>query len=345
MNMKKARKIIVSILAIVLAVIIAFCGYLCYRFYGNKPATQNSYNEIYAHEAVSLDVADNGIFRVLKINDTHFFDGTCEKDAKTLDDLKAILDKTPCNLIIVNGDLVDGFNLKSTYDKYQAISLFAELIEEYDVPWTFAPGNNDGEIDGENEDMIAYMMQYDNFICGNYEDIDGSMQFFIDLKSNGNLVHTIAVMDTGARKIKAIGSYDYIKENQITRLLEGINERQVKVSVFFHMATPAFQAAFDNGKLYEGFPASDYYPMDEIADNELFDNMTADNEYISLLSSGHIHSDNLCSFYNNRYYQLSSVSGYSASRQGFINPSCTLTVIDTNAADVESMYTFEKIEA
>lgn len=241
--MKKARKIIISALAVLLAAVICFGGYLGYRFYGNKPETANSYEEIYTQEQVSLNVGGDGLFRVLKINDTHFLNGVCENDKKTLVALKAILDKTPCDLIIADGDLVDGFNLKSTYDKYQAISLFAELIEGYGVPWTFAPGNNDGEIDGENEDIIAYMMQYDNFICGNDKNINGSMQFFIDLKSNEKLVHAIAVMDTGARTIKAIGSYDSIKENQIEWLLNGIGERKVKTSVFFHMATPAFQEA------------------------------------------------------------------------------------------------------
>lgn len=343
--MKKAKRVIITVFSVILSAAIAFSGYIGYRLYLNKPETQNSYEEIYSRESISLDTDDNGILKILKINDTHFFNGTCENDKKTLDDLKAILDQTPCNLIIVNGDLVEGFNLTSDYDKYQAISLFAELIEDYNIPWTFAPGNNDGEIDGENEDVIAYMMQYEHFICGNAEHIDGSMQFFIDIKHNGKPVHSVAVMDTGARKIKATGDYDYIKETQINWLLNGINERQVKTSVFFHMATPAFQAAYDNGDAYIGFPASDYYPMDEIKENELFDNMTKNNQYISLLSAGHIHSDNMCSYYNNRYYQLSSAGGYSAARNNSIAPSCTLTVIDTNAADTQSMYTFEKITA
>ncbi len=343
--MKKAKKIILSATAVLIAAVICFGGYLGYRLYFNKPETINSYDEIYSREPVSLEVAEDGTFRVLKINDTHFFDGVCEDDRKTLDNLKVILDKTPCDLIIADGDLVDGFNLKPSYDKYQAISLFAQLIESYDIPWTFAPGNNDGEIDGENEDVIAYMLQYDNFIGGNDENVDGSMQFFIDLKSGERLVHSIAVMDSGARKIKAIGSYDFIKENQIEWLLNGINERKVGTSVFFHMATPAFQSAYYNGSHYDGFYASDYYPLDEIEENRLFDDMTADNEYISLISTGHIHSDNMCSFYNNRYYQLSSVSGYSASHQDFITPSCTLTVIDTNAADNQAMYKFEQIQA
>ena len=53
----------------------------------------------------------------------------------------------------------------------------------------------------------------------------------------------------------------------------------------------------------------------------------------------------MCTFYDERYYQLSSVSGYSASYDEFIMPSFTLTTIDTTSAETQSMYTFEQISA
>lgn len=311
--MKKAVKIITSVLVVILAAIIAFCGYLAFRIYANAPKTQNGYNEIYLQNEITLDVDSDGKFRVLKINDTHFFNGTCDNDVRTLDELKTVLDKTPCNLIIANGDLVDGFNLNKEYDKYQAISEFAGLVKSYDIPWTFAPGNNDGEIDGDIENVIAYMMQYDHFVCGNDKNTDGAMQFFIDLTDSGELVHSIAILDSGSRTPKITGSYDYIKGSQINWLLDGIEERQVNTSVFFHMPTPQFQKAYNNGEVYNGFMMYNTYPYDDIEKNKLFDEMTANNEYISLISCGHQHSNNMCTFYDERYYQLSSVSGYSAS--------------------------------
>ena len=51
--------------------------------------------------------------------------------------------------------MVDGFNLNPDYDKYGATRIFADLVDSYNIPWTFLPGNNDSEIDGENEDLIA----------------------------------------------------------------------------------------------------------------------------------------------------------------------------------------------
>lgn len=345
MNKKKIIKIITIILAVVLICAGSFGGYILYRFNFNAPKDlAHSYDEIYNQEQITYDVGDDGEFLVLKINDTHFYNGTCENDAKTMSDLEIILDVTPCDFIVVNGDMVDGFNLNPDYDKYGATKIFADLVDSYNTPWTFIPGNNDSEIDGENEDLIAYLMQYKNFVCGNERNIDGDMQFFIDLEYNGKLAHSLAFIDSHARTIKAIGEYDYIKENQVNWLLSGIEERKVKTSVFFHMNTPAFKTAFENGDAYtdNGFPSAYVYELDTITENKLFDDMTKENEYISLISIGHVHSNNMCHFYNGRYYQLSSVSGYNASHPEDMIPSCTLTVIDVTETNPQEMYEFEK---
>ena len=346
MNKKKIFRIIAIFLSIVLVCGGSFGGYILYRFNVCPPLElTHSYKEIYYQEQITYDV-DDGEFAVLKINDTHFYNGTCENDSKTMSDLKIILDKTPCDFIVVNGDMVDGFNLNPDYDKYGATKIFADLVDSYNIPWTFLPGNNDGEIDGENEDLITYMMQYKNFVCGNEKNIDGDMQFFVDLKYNGELAHSLVFMDSHARTIKAIGEYDHIKENQISWLLNGINKRKVKTSVFFHMNTPAFKTAYENGEAYtdNGFPSAYVYELDNIKENKLFDDMTKDNEYISLISIGHVHSNNMCHFYNGRYYQLSSVSGYNASHPEDMIPSCTLTVIDVTENNKQKMYRFSKVE-
>lgn len=345
---KSKNKSVVKILAVILAVVIIvsglFGGYILYRFNCDKSGAINSYSEIFNQEQVTLDVDDSGIFKVLQINDTHMFNGACENDAKTLGGIKDVLNENSYDLIILNGDIVDGFNLKSDYDKYGAISNLAEIIEETDTPWTFAPGNNDGEIDGDNEDVIAYMMQYDNFIFGNEKVIDGSMQVYINLNYNGELPHGIAVMDSGSRTVKAIGPYDYIKENQAQWLDDETNERNVKTSVFFHMQTNAFEKAYDEGTAYEGYFMSKFYPYDEIKNDTVFDDVISDNDNITLISCGHQHSNNMCTYYNDRYYQLSHTSGYSASRDDFITPSVTEISIDVTDSNTQTMYEFNQIE-
>lgn len=345
---KSKKKIVLKVIAVVLAILLialgSFGGYLLYRFNCDKSGAVNSYDLAYSAEQVKLSTDENGIFKILKINDTHMFNGTCNEDKHTLEYIKTVLDETPCDFIVLDGDIVDGFNLKASYDKFGAFELMAELIEKYNIPWTFAPGNNDFEIDGSNEDIIAFLMQYEHFVYGNAKDIDGSMQFVAEIYNNDELVHAFAIMDSGARKPKAIGSYQPMTEAQAQWLNDEVNKRNVKTSVFFHMPTNAFQTAFDNGEAYENFDMYNTYPYDEIKGNNVLDDIIKDNANITLISCAHQHSNNMCSFYNGRYYQLSSVSGYSAGYWDFITPSCTLTTINTNDSNAQTMYSFAQIE-
>lgn len=341
---KKALKAIIAAISLLLCAAVIFSSFVLYRFNCDKSGSVNSYGDIYNKAPVALNVGGSGIFKVLKINDTHFFNGTCENDAKTLDGINRVISENKYDLIVVDGDLVDGFNLKADYDKYKAIDIFAKSVEKYNIPWTFAPGNNDGEIDGENEDIIAYMMQYEHFICANTKGVDGSMNLFIDLNFSGKLVHSIAVMDSLARTVKAIGKYDYIKENQAKWLLDGVEKRNVKTSVFFHMQTNEFQKAYDNGEAYKGYVMSDAFPYDDIENDSVFDEAIGDNENISLISCAHQHSNNMCSFYNGRYYQLSNASGYSAIGHEYIGPSLTEISINVTDENTKTMYSFNQIK-
>lgn len=343
MKIKTFKKIISAVIAVVFVFALTFGGYIVYRLNCDKSDSAYKYEEVYTEIANCIYADESGYVKILKINDTHLLNGTCENDVKTLAGIKKVLDSVSCDLIIVNGDLVEGFNLKSSYDKYNAIDAFGNLIESYNTPWTFVPGNNDSEMDGDNESVIAYMMRFKNFIYGNRRDIDGSMQFFVDVYRNEKLVHAIAVMDSNSRKIRVFGSYDYIKQSQADWLVDCVNARNVKTSVFFHMPTPQFKAAYENGKAFDGFKMLNYNDYADISENELFDKAIEGNENITLLSCAHQHGNNMCSFYNGRYYQLSTVSGYNAGRPAEAVPGCTLTTIDVNCDNVEQMYNFEQI--
>ena len=94
--MANKKKQIIKIIAILLAVILlcvgSFGGYLLFRLNCDKSGSDNDYNAVYSQPVSTFDVGDNGEFDVLKINDTHFYNGTCEDDKHTLSDLKSILD-------------------------------------------------------------------------------------------------------------------------------------------------------------------------------------------------------------------------------------------------------------
>lgn len=347
-NMKNKKKIIIRavIIFLVAALLISGLagGYVLYRMNGNKSGVNSEiYEKVYENKEIKLSVDSSGIFKILKINDTHLFDGKCENDTKTLGDIKSVLDKMSFDLIVADGDIVDGFNLKPGYDKFGALDKFASLIEEYDTPWAFAPGNNDCEIDGSNEDIIAFLIKYEHFLCGNERDIYGSVHFFVDLYSGENLVHSVAVMDSGTRQPHVFGDYEPMKESQALWLSRETDKRKVKTSVFFHMPTNAFQKAYDKGESVTSIERHQMFPYAEKSRDGVFDNIISENKFITLISCAHQHSNNMCSFYNGRYYQLSSLGGYGAVGSGNMTPSFTVTTIDTKADKTEELYNFEQV--
>ena len=77
-NRKKVTvKIISAVLAAALIIAGAFGGYLFYRFNCDKSNAADGYAAVYSDDlSAKLSTDGNGIFRVLKINDTHFINGT-----------------------------------------------------------------------------------------------------------------------------------------------------------------------------------------------------------------------------------------------------------------------------
>lgn len=345
--MKLQKKEIFKALIIVVIVLAlggcAFGAYVGVRAWGSRIDCTRSYDEVYSMGGYALDAGEDGVIKVLKINDTHFIDGEIESDKRTLDELKVVLDNNPVDLIVMAGDLVEGFNLNIRYDKENAIRKFAELMEEYDTPWTFIPGNNDGEIDGSNRDVIAFLLSYEHFITGNVKEIYGDTQFYVDVTYNSERVHLLAFMDTGMRKPKITGPYDHLRESQVENLKATIEERGVRTSLFIHMQTPAFGEAYENGKDCQNMPKRMSSSYKSIPKNSNFDKALEGEELLTLVSCGHQHGNDVCAYYEGRYYQLSSPSGYTAWMPEDVTPTATLTIINVLEESVEDAYHFEKV--
>lgn len=337
--MKKFKKYISILL---FAAVLAACVFALAACKDKEFTLEHSYSEVYTKGNATIE-ASSAAFRILKINDTHLVSGSTKKDKKTLDGLKTVLDRTQFDMIILDGDIFEGYSAKLSFDKPAAAKVVGDLIDGYGKPWTFAPGNNDGQRGGSNEDIIAYWLGYEHFLAGNIEGINGAMQFFIDINYDGRLAHSIAIMDS--LSLDENDNYDYIKRDQTEALIAGIEERSTLVSIFFHMPTPAFEKAYTEGEAYGNFPFSDEYPVDDIPGNALFDELTANINNIGLISVGHVHSNNMAYYYNGRYYQLSSLGGYGAVGSDNTSPSYTLTTVDLTTTDSRTAYAFEKLSA
>ncbi len=338
---KTQLKIVVIIIVGILLVGVAFGAYVGGRVWTNVLPQNGEYCDVFARNYI-LPTNSDGEFNVLKINDTHFVNGRAENDVNTLDGIKRVLQTKRFDLVLLAGDVVEGFNLRVDYDKENALEKIAELLESFNVYWTFIPGNNDSEIDGDNRDVISYFLKYPRFIIGNERELDGDVNFFIDLSYNGEVKHTLALFDSGSRTPKITGKYDAIKESQVAWLKEEILRRNVPTSMFFHIPTPAFKEAYNKGMAVDGVPRLNLNEYDDVKGNSLFDNEMSTVENIKLLSVAHQHGNSMCSLNENRYYELSSPSGYSASRPDEAVISATGITISVNEASVENMYVFTK---
>lgn len=324
-------------LSLLLAVIMAFALFGC----SAKPEMKNDYQEVYTKtqdsaEFFTYDVGDDGVFEILKFNDTHFINGTCDDDKKTLNGIETALKTEKYDLVVVDGDLIEGYNKKISFNKYKALDAFAALMEKYGANWAYVPGNNDGQKDGTNEEIIAYLLQYPHFICANEEKLTGSSQYFIELTKDGKTVHQLAFLDS--LSLDENKKYDYIKEDQIDWLINRIEEKGVYTSVFFHMPTPEFKTAIENGTAYDGYPFSDEYAVDDVKGNSLFDSKTAGCDLISMVSVGHVHSDDVAYFHNSRWYHLSRMSGYGAVGSKNRTPGYSRISINTNEKSAQKLY-------
>lgn len=299
----------------------------------------NLYEKSYETPSVKIETNSEN-FKVLKISDTHLINGKTKSDIKTLENIKSVLGKNKYDLIILNGDLVEGFNMNFSYNKYKAIDSFAAIVEEYEIIWTFVPGNNDREMQGDNKKMISYLMQFEHFIIGNSVAVDGDVNFVINIERDSEIAHTIILLDSHSRRFPVIGDYDYIKESKIDFVRKIAENHETYISIFFHMPTEMFEKAFYEGTLLSNFPQSAPYPFHQVKNSGLFDEGIATYSNISLISSSHIHSNNMLSFYNGRYYELNSASGFGAERNDNIKPTVTEININLSVSAIENLYDF-----
>lgn len=293
----------------------------------------------------TFTVDTNGDFTILQFTDTHLISGTTGKDEKTLAAMRTQVETQQPDLVVVSGDMIEGNNVDPRFNKLAAIEAVGTLFEELGQYWAYVPGNNDGEKNGSTEDVVAVLSAYSHCIVSDEENLTGATQYAVDLlRADGTLAHSLIFMDSLARD--ANNDYDYMKEDQVQWVSRTIAQKQaanpnVTVSLFFHMNTPNFALAGQNGVPYStdiaSIPADFYTGIDG---NAALDSALADAGCVGLVSIGHIHPEtNYVSFYNNTYYQVVRSSGYATTDE----PGCSLITIHTNAASVQDMYDFTEI--
>jgi len=314
---------------------------------GDLTGTADKFS-IVGREVPALPVRDSGNFVILQFTDTHLI-STKGKDAKTLAAMEEQLLSIDPDLVVITGDMLEGVNKKLVVDKRGALCAVADIFERHGQYWAYVPGNNDCEYLGSSADVAAFLGQtYPHCLLSNAKDVSGATHFIVPVEdAEGETVHALVFMDSLARDPETnYLTYDCMKKNQADWLrfqLQRLKEEAplAKASVFFHMNTPAFTQAKN-----EGEPYADKYAMLDFPDswtirgNETVDRAIHDAGSVGLVSIGHLHPHgNACAFLDGRYYHVTRASGYQAARR----PGAAVITIHTYDGSPRRLYDFEEV--
>ncbi|MCL1951843.1 MAG: metallophosphoesterase [Oscillospiraceae bacterium] len=302
-------------------------------------------------EIPPLPVRDSGNFVILQFTDTHLI-GTKGKDAKTLAAMEEALLRTEPDLVVVTGDMLDGFNKHWFVDKRGALCAAADIFERHGQYWAWVPGNNDGETLGSSADVAAFLgRDYPHCLVSNAEDIAGATQYVVPVvDAEGAIVHALVFLDSLGRDPETnYLTYDCMKKSQADWLraqLAALKTQapQAKASVFFHMNTPAFTKAKHEGEPYAKSEA--WYGMVDFPDswsirgNEIVDRAIAGAGSVGLVCIGHLHPPaNQCAYLDGTYYHITRASGYQAAKR----PGAAVITIHTYDGSPRRLYDFDEI--
>ncbi len=351
--MKITKKQIVLIACIVLGAAIVIIGTFniiksAKPFHkGDLSGTAEQFS-ITDREIKPLSVRDSGNFVVLQFTDTHLVSNK-GKDAKTLAAMEEQIVINRPDLVVVTGDMLDGYNDKFVVNKQEALRAVAELFERQNQYWAYVPGNNDGEYLGSAADICAYLgRSYTHCLLSKPEGLTGAAQYVVPVKdAQGLTVHALIFMDSLARDPETnFLTYDCMKKDQADWLRDQLQQLKqdaplAKASVFFHMNTPAFSQAQTDGEVYaEDYAKPDFPVSWAIRGNAIVDKVISSEANVGLVSIGHLHpKENWCAFYDNRYYHIARPSGYQATQR----PGATLIVIHTYDGNPKRLYDFKEI--
>lgn len=219
-------------------------------------------------------------FKVVQLTDVHIGGGwmSLKKDGMALNAVAAMVTAEKPDLVIVTGDIGYPVPFQSgTFNNKSSAKIFAELMEQLGVYWTLGFGNHDTEAYSyySREEMSEFYLseEYEHclFLEGP-EDIAGYGNQVINIKkTNGTITQSLYVLDshsyTDGDIFGIMWKYDNVHQDQIdwyknsveqynaenaqTCKALGIEETDVKSTMFFHIPLTEYRDAWyeyaDNG--------------------------------------------------------------------------------------------------
>ncbi len=195
-------------------------------------------------------------FRVMQLTDVHIGGGfmSIQKDNWALNAVATLVERTKPDLVIVTGDICFPVPfMAGTFNNLPSLKMFATMMENLGVYWTFAFGNHDTEIYSfyNREDISEYFEEkiesgeykyclYTNSFSGtvnklvcdgvekNYEGLEAEAGFgntIINIRnSKKEITQSLVILDSHSYEKGFYRDYDHIHECQIDWYTNEINK-------------------------------------------------------------------------------------------------------------------------
>lgn len=327
--MKKGKKITVAAIAVLLAVLIGFGGFIgfqCSKGIGyDISSAEKIKNDVEIvsedEDSVTIKKASGSEFRVLMFTDMHL-KGNKELDNITVTHMVNNIKEHQPDLVILGGDNVTyGFNKKRNIE-------LAELFENLGVYWATVLGNHEGDgfMSYDRDNVVKLFSSYEHcLVKEGRSDIDGNGNCTINiLNSDGTLKEVFFLMDSGdymSDESKAEYGvtdeddvYDGVKTSQVNWYKEKHDALEAEYGKFKSITVihiPPYQAEkeyedsdFLYGEKREGVCESGF-------DSGLVDAMIEKGS-AQAVYFGHDHVNNFGVMYENILLSYMQPSGYSA---------------------------------
>lgn len=180
--------------------------------------------------------------KILLIADVHNRPKSSKRArTKTLNDIKNVISKTPCDLIVFLGDTVHGPDFKEVSDDY-APYLKEVLDLTGNTPFAYIFGNHDDECDMSKDDILKIIATYPNSVTNgrNYT-----------VKMNGEV---LLFIDSGSYYPTDESLYDVVNEETINWAIDEIKGE--KAILFQHIIVPDIIDCLDEYSHFKPFCVS-----------------------------------------------------------------------------------------
>ena len=192
-------------------------------------------------------------FRIVQFTDTHWHEGD-EKDYKTQNLFRIILEAEKPELVVLTGDILGG---GPTEFPVHALKEIAKPMVERKIPWAYVFGNHDGEgkLSRQQLNHLSRSIPYSVSGCGP-TGIMGVSNFWLPVLASGSekQMATIYCIDSNTYEKDNHKNYDWIHTGQVEwyrqvskRLTLNNHGIPIPALVFFHIPLMEFDDIWNSG--------------------------------------------------------------------------------------------------